>query len=112
MEKLEILRHMCHECSGDGEVSHCCQAEVMNVNGKNRCYACTRFCKVEYCHNCNASGWLEYRVGDEVSVFVCMFSRRELQDQLYHPKVRGDTKTYYGKNVELVDDEHVMVKIK
>jgi len=111
-KKLEKIRNLCHECSGEGEVSQCCQAEVMVVNGRKRCYACTRFCKSDYCGNCNAEGWLEYKVGDEVLVFVCMFSRRELQDQLYHSKNKGDTKTFEGKIVEIVSDDEVMVKIK
>ena len=107
-KKLEKIRKICMECGGEGKISRCCQAEAW----QGKCGNCGRFCKTDYCPYCDGVGYLDYRVGDNIQVFICVWSPEELKDQLYHPKVLGDTKTYEGKIVEFEDEFSAWVKIK
>ena len=106
-EKLEKIRDFCEHCYGSGDVSACCNAEVDD----GRCQACGRFCKIDVCHNCDGRGYNEYHVGDEVEVFVCVWTDEYLKDLLYHPKKVGDTRTYRGKIVEFIDKWNVRVRV-
>jgi len=106
-QKLEKIRDFCNECDGEGEVSECCQGGC----DEHRCSECGRFCRTDVCHNCEGQGCTEYCLGDEVEVFVCVWSEEYLKDQLYRPKAVGDTKTYEGKLVEIVDNWNVRVRI-
>ena len=105
-KKLEKIRNFCAECDGEGEVSVCCQAGVH----EGRC-ECGKFCKSDYCCYCEGNGYTEYSLGDEVDIFVCVWSEEYLQKQLYVPKEVGDTKTFTGDIVEIVDKWNVVVKI-
>ena len=107
-KKLEIIRDICNECGGEGEVSHCCRAEI---DEDNRCLACGRYSRKDVCNNCEGWGHTEYKLGDEVDVFVCVYSDDYLKDALYKPKKLGDTKTFVGNIVDIPDNWHVDVKI-
>lgn len=85
----EYLQMVCMECGGEGEISMCCQDSIY----QGRCACCGRYSKTDVCCNCNGYGVLEYRVGDEVEVFVCVWSPEYLKDLLYVPKKVGDRKS-------------------
>ena len=104
MKKLTQISKICDDCDGTGEVSYCCDAPVYD----NRCSYCGKFCKIHYC----CEGEEVYKVGDEVEIFVCIYTPEHLKDYFYHPKQLGDCKTYQGKILELLDDYHVLVKIR
>ena len=106
-QKLEIIRDFCDQCGGSGDVSSCCSAEFDD----GRCSECGRFCIAEHCHNCEGQGFTEYSLGDEVDIFVCVWSEDYLKEQLYVPKEVGDTKDFSGVIVELVDNWNVIVKV-
>ena len=106
-QKLEKIRSYCIECGGEGEVSNCCKAQVDN----KRCVDCGRFCRIDVCYNCEGYGYQEFCVGDEVDVFVCVWSEEYLKEALYKPKKVGDTKTFTGEIVEIVDNWNTFVKI-
>lgn len=106
-KKLEIIRDFCDQCCGSGDVSGCCSAEVDD----GRCSECGRFCTAEHCHCCEGQGFTEYSVGDEVDIFVCVWSEEYLQKQLYVPKAVGDTKDFSGEIVEIIDNWNLVVKV-
>jgi len=103
----KITKH-CDECQGEGYVSACCS---MEVDGK-KCLGCGKFCKKEVCHYCGGQGYFEYKAGDEIEVFICIYSPEYLKDALYKPKKLGDTKTFNGKIIALTDNWTAVVKIK
>ena len=107
-EKITEVRDFCDKCDGEGNVSECCGA----YTNEHRCASCGRFCSVDSCHNCNGEGHIDYHIGDEVEVFLCVWSEDYLQDQLYKPKDYGDSKTFIGKIVEFVDKWSAVVLIK
>lgn len=106
-KKLEKIREICRECGGEGKLSSCCQAESYD----GRCGICGRFCKIEICHDCYGEGFNTYKLGDEVEIFVCIWSEEYLKDQLYRPKKLGDSKNFDGKLIEILDNWNVIVKV-
>lgn len=104
MKKIEIIRKDCSECYGEGFISQCCQSTVFD----NRCENCNRFCKKDFC----CEGYEDFKVGDEVFIFVCVYSPGYLRDLCKSIKKHGDTKTLEGKIVKLVDSDTAEVKIK
>lgn len=106
-KKLEVIRDYCCECGGEGEVSHCCQAEVDD----HRCLSCGRYCKKEVCYSCEGYGHTEYRLGDEVDIFVCVWSEDYLKKQFYGWKDDMSSKTHTGDIVEIVDNWNLIVKV-
>lgn len=104
---VKKMRVWCDECYSEGELSDCCDAGA----GDGRCELCGRFCSTHPCHNCEGSGYLEYRVGDEVLIFVCVWSPEHVQ-KLYNPKKVGDTKNFEGKIVDILDDQQIAVRVK
>ena len=107
-KKLEIIRKFCTECNGDGKTSYCCNAHCDN----HRCSACGKYCKKCQCGDCDGNGYIEYKVGDDVKIFVCMWSTEYLRNNLFQPKILGDTKTFQAKIIAIIDEFHVMVNIK
>jgi len=105
--KIVEVKIFCDECGGEGEVSSCCNTEF----DEHRCGGCGRFCGVDTCHNCEGAGYNEYHVGDEVDVFVCIWSEEYLQNQLYKPKYAGDSKEFTGKIIEFVDKWNTVLRI-
>jgi hypothetical protein len=104
----DYIEKMCLECCGEGEMSACCQDYVNN----GRCAACGRFCKTDYCCECQGEGRLRFCKGDEVEVFVCVWSPEYLKELLYMPKKVGDTKTYRGEITKIIDDWNAEVKLR
>lgn len=105
---LDVLTQYCSECMGSGEVSSCCGSDVEG----NRCTLCNKFCRVEVCMDCNGQGFNEYRINDEVEIFVCVWSPEYLRKSLYDTNEIGDTKTFRGKIIKIIDDFTVEVKVK
>ena len=56
-------------------------------------------------------GFSEDCLGDEVDIFVCVWSEDYLKEHLYVPKEVGDTKDFSGVLVEIVDNWNVVVKV-
>lgn len=107
--KNDNLIISCDECYGEGSMSSCCGENVYN----GKCGVCGKFCKEEVCLECNGRGLIEYNINDDVEIFVCTFSSKSLKDQInYHPKKRGQFKTFKGKIKEIVDDKKIKVYIK
>jgi len=104
----DYIEKWCLECNGEGEISACCQDYVDN----GRCAVCGRFCKTDTCCECEGQGYLRFGVGDEIEVFVCVYSPAYLKELLYSPKELGDAKTYRGTITKLVDEHHVEVKLR
>jgi hypothetical protein len=61
---------------------------------------------------CQGRGYVEYGVGDEVLIFVCIYSDESLKTQLYCPKRLGDTKTFEAVITDIIDDFNIEVRIK
>lgn len=106
---------VCEDCYGDGELSSCCMEGMED----NRCMACGKFTKSDICGRCNGTGHIKYSIGDQVSIFVCVWSPYILQEKLYRPPimmtVKGaeiTSKTFYGRIEDIVDERHALVKIK
>ena len=106
-EKIIKVRDFCDHCDGEGNVSECCEGYI----DEHRCGSCGRFCSVNLCHNCNGEGHTDYHIGDEVDVFVCVWSEDYLQDQLHKTKDPDDSKTFTGKIIEFVDKWNAVVLI-
>ena len=107
-EPLKTVREYCMECNGTGDLSSCCNAEV----DAGRCMQCGKFCKTNCCYDCNGEGYNEYSVGDEVEIFICIWSDEYLRNQVaFKPKHVGDVKTYKGKIIEFKDRWNAVVKI-
>lgn len=106
-KEIKRLTRCCDECCGTGDVSCCCGSGV----DVGRCEVCGRFCKARPCDNCGGAGYLEYRVGDDVEVFVCCWSPEYLKEMLYKPKKLGDTKTYSGKITDIIDEFKLEVRV-
>lgn len=106
--KLKTIREYCNDCNGEGMVSSCCHAEHF----ANRCGECGKFCRSEPCHECHGQGYEEYSIGDEVVIFLCVYSEKYLLEQFnYKPKKLGDNKTFEGEIVEFIDKFNANVKI-
>jgi len=106
-EKITRVRDYCDHCGGEGDVSECCSAEV----DEHRCVDCGRFCGKDVCQYCEGAGYIEYNIGNEVDIFVCVWSEDYLTKQLHKPKDVDDVKTYSGKIVEFIDRHNAIVKV-
>ena len=113
-EKVTEVRDYCDECGGEGDVSGCCSAEVDD----GRCVNCSRFCYTDPCHNCEGAGHVDYHIGDEVDIFLCVWSEQYLTDQFKDlkifgrlPKEVGDSRIFTGNLIEFTDRWNVIVKI-
>ena len=101
-----VLKRWCEHCYGE-DLSECCDAEVDG----NRCLVCGKFCTSRPCHECEGRGYMEYRVGNEVLIFVCIYSGNAVKE-LYDPKKLGDTKTFEAVITDIIDDFNIEVRIK
>lgn len=106
MNKLTQISKPCNQCDGAGYVSNCCQAPM--DERENRCEYCGKFCIKVYC----CEGYEVFKVGDEVDIFVCVYSPKYIKEYFHKPKKLGDSKTYTGTILEIVDEFHVIVKVK
>lgn len=103
----KLIKH-CEECFGEGEISSCCGDFIEDRN----CLGCGKFASCEVCGMCSGWGKIEFEVGTEVSIFVCVVSPQYLKDLLYNSKKLGNFKTYYGVVKEIIDDITVKVKVE
>lgn len=56
------LQHVeCQRCEGTGNVSECCGAPVLSINGEYKCTNCGDFCDIYHCKHCDGEGWLIIR---------------------------------------------------
>jgi len=92
---------------GDGQISECCH----DVTDGNRCSLCGKFCHIEVCMDCNGQGFTDFHIGDEVEIFVCVWSPQYLIENLYKVKNCDDSKFFRGKITKLIDDRTVEVKV-
>ncbi len=106
MNKLTQISKTCHQCEGAGYISSCCDAPINEH--ENRCEYCGKFCKKNYC----CEGYETFKVGDEVDIFVCIYSPEYIKNYFYKPKKQGDNKTYQGIILEIIDESNVIVKVK
>ena len=105
--KRNKVSRLCPDCNGYGAVSSCCNSGTDD----NRC-DCGRFCRQDFCHKCGSECELVYRVGDQIELMVWGGSPKWIKETLYNPKGYFDTKFYYGKIVEIIDDNYVSVKLR
>lgn len=106
MNKITQISKPCNQCDGAGYVSSCCDAP-MDEN-ENRCEYCGKFCKKNYC----CEGYERFEVGDEVEIYVCIYSPEYIKNYFYKPKKLGDSKFFTGKILEIIDDSNVLVKVR
>lgn len=99
------ITKICDECGGTGFISACCGAELDG----HRCSYCNKFAKTAFC--CG-DGFENYKIGDDVFVHVCIYDRDYLKENLYNPKEHGNSKTFKGKILKIIDDYFIDVKIK
>jgi len=104
----DYIEKWCLECNGEAMVSRCCGDYVDG----NKCACCGRFCKADVCCECEGQGYLRFAAGDEIDIFVCVYSPEYLKDLLYKPKKYGDSKIYRGEITKIVDEWHVEVKLQ
>lgn len=102
------VRNFCHECNGDGNVSSCCEFIIDD----NRCGLCGKFTKVKPCYHCDGNGEIKYELGDKVEIFICAWSPKYLMDTLYEINEVGQSKTFKGTIVKIIDEFNVIVSIK
>lgn len=108
MKKNRLVIY-CDECYGSGEYSSCCQEGVEN----HKCITCGKFCNGEICGKCEGRGSIEYRINDDVEVFICKFSSKCLKEQLnYYPNKKGQFKTFKGKIIDILDYTKLKIYIK
>ena len=48
---------ICPECEGTGNLSSCCFAPI-SYTKPYKCSNCNKYCKVEYCYECDGTGYL------------------------------------------------------
>jgi len=88
------------------QISSCCDAPMSEH--EHRCEYCGKFCVKNFC----CEGYDIFKVGDEVDIFVCVYSPKYIKEYFYKPKKHGDNKTYTGTILEIIDEFHVIIKVK
>ena len=108
-KKLDKVGIICDVCGGEGYISKCCGGYVDTYN---RCSECNKFCKKECCYDCGGEGETIYKIGDDVDIFICIYSNVYLKALLsYQPLKRGESKTFHGTIKEFVDRYKAVVEI-
>jgi hypothetical protein len=105
MELTQISKP-CNECGGAGFLSSCCNAPI--YERVNRCMYCGKFCSKNFC----CEGYEIFKVGDDVHIFVCVYSPEYIKQYFHKPKKLGDCKSFTGKILKIIDDFNVLVKVK
>jgi len=93
---MKWITRVCDNCSGGGETSRCCDAEIEN----NKCLSCNKFAASVVCMDCNGSGYYEWFVGQQVKVYVGPFTGPPLK-QFFRKKslwLPGKIISTYGKS--------------
>lgn len=106
MNNLTQISKPCNQCDGAGFLSSCCDAPIDDRD--NRCEYCGKFCRKNFC----CEGYDIFKVGDEVEIFVCIYSPEHIKEYFYKPKKLGDNKSYRGEILEIIDDFNVLVKVR
>lgn len=101
---IKTITKECYECNGEGFVSSCCSSAVDD----NRCSLCQKFCKKEYCCEGNEI----FKVGDEVRLFVCIYSPDNLKS-LFSKKIKklGDSVFKNCKITSIIDSYNIEIKV-